>query len=99
METTIDRVNPRASDKPVDPSLTVAYGGTIPVRKVSHARDVDASDSVVMLTQRFTATIHLDALQSRRFQAGQRGIVYFRTPRQTLGSYLFCIAKMVANQT
>lgn len=86
--TTIDRVDPRASDRPVDPSLTVAYGGTIPVHKINDGNKSDASESVVMLSQRFTATINLDSEQSKRFQAGQRGIVYFRTPRQTLGSYL-----------
>ena len=91
MKTTLDRINPRASDRPIDVTLTAAYGGPIPVRPGSE--NAPDSSKVVLLGQRFTATIRLNELQSRKFEAGQRGVVYFRTPRQSLGSYLFLASR------
>ena len=86
------RINPRASDRPIDVALTAAYGGRLPVKPVSDPSSPDA-DSIRMLNHYFTGTVRLDDRQSRLLCAGQRGSAYIRTTSQSMGVFAYLQAR------
>lgn len=86
----IERVEPRATVQPLDPSLCTLYGGPLPVRHVpADDRGTNQGPQFELLEPHFTASFALDAEQSRQLKAGQRVSVVLGTPRESLGAHLW----------
>jgi len=88
MQCHMDRMVPRASDRPIDPSLTAAYGGYLPVQPVADKNDPDPN-SLRLLNHHFSVTVKLSPEQGRILAPGQRGFAYYKTTRQSLGIYFY----------
>ena len=89
-ESTLYRVDPRASQSPMHPSLCASAGGPLAVRPV---RNEDAEDAQVeLLSPRFNVFLSLDSSCSNQLQSGQRGKAFFSTKQQSLGSYFYLAA-------
>lgn len=89
--TTLFRIDPRASQTPLHPSLCAQAGGPLAVRpKASGQEDQEAS--VELLTPRFNAFLSIDQSNSSELHSGQRGRAFFSTKRQSLGSYFYLAA-------
>lgn len=87
-ESTLVRVNPRASEKPTHVALCANAGGPLDVRPIS-AENPSSNPSVELLSPRFDAYLELDTNSSRRLQSGQRGRAFFLSQDQSLGNYCF----------
>ncbi|QEG20899.1 efflux RND transporter periplasmic adaptor subunit [Mariniblastus fucicola] len=81
------RVNPRATTTPTHPSLCAFAGGPLPV-KASGSESEDGP-SFELLSPRFTAELSLEDDISQSLHSGQRGLAFFKTGRQSMGSYLY----------
>jgi putative peptide zinc metalloprotease protein len=81
------RVNPRASTTPTHPSLCAFAGGSLPVKPA--ASDSESGPAFELLTPRFTAELSLEDSVSQSLHSGQRGLAFFKTSRQSMGSYLY----------
>ncbi len=84
-------IEPRASDEPIDISLTAVAGGPLAVRPSTpnSSRDDNGGDHVDyrLLTPRFTAKLLLEAAESNRLQAGQRGTAFVYGRDVSLGKF------------
>ena len=89
---TLDRLDPRASDIPLHPSLTANHGGPLAVRPVDDSTD-ETAGKLRLLSPRFTATLGLPAELGMRFRGGQRGSILIRASERSLGSYLFLASR------
>ena len=84
----ITHIDPRATDVPVHESLCAAAGGPLAIVP-GQSSDNEKEPSHRLLTPHFTADLQLDQDTSSQLRAGQRGRAFFRTHRQSMGSYLF----------
>ena len=86
----IERVDPRATDQTTEPRLCANSGGPLPVKPNPNATPGDDSgSSFVLLSPRFDAYVSLDPSIGSQIHAGQRCQVFFSATEQSLGSYLF----------
>jgi len=90
-ESTLYRIDPRASQTPLHPSLCAQAGGPLPVRPVSGGPE-DSEAEVELLTPRFNAFLNLEQSVGSELHSGQRGRAFFSTKRQSLGSYFYLAA-------
>ena len=90
--TTLFRIDPRASQTPLHPSLCAQAGGPLPVRPSAAAGGEDQQADVELLDPRFNAFLRLDQENSHKLHSGQRGRAFFSTKRQSLGSYFYLAA-------
>lgn len=90
-ESTISRIDPRASNHPTHPSLCADAGGPLPLKPGSKD-DNDAQPDMLLLSPRFDVLVSLDDEVSKSLHSGQRGRVFFKARTQSLGSYLFLAA-------
>lgn len=81
------RVNPRATTNPTHPSLCAFAGGPLPVKGA--ANDSEDGPSFELLSPRFSAELSLEDDISKSLHSGQRGLAFFKTGRQSMGSYLY----------
>lgn len=81
------RVNPRATTNPTHPSLCAFAGGPLPVKAAGSDSEDEASFE--LLSPRFSAELSLDDDISKTLHSGQRGLAFFKTGRQSMGSYLY----------
>lgn len=86
---TIERVDPRASNMPVHRSLCADAGGPLPLKPAPRNSHSDPDESMVLLSPRFDVLVSLDAPMGQRLKSGQRGRAFFSAPAQSLGSYMF----------
>ena len=84
------RVNPRATTSPTHPGLCAFAGGPLPVKPASSESPDDPQFE--LLSPRFTAELSLEDDVSQSLQSGQRGLAFFKTGRQSMGSYLYLAA-------
>ncbi len=84
-------VNPRASTVPTHPSLCAFAGGSLPVKRV--ASESMNEPSFELLAPRFTAELSLEDDVSQSLHSGQRGLAFFKTSRQSMGSYLYLASR------
>ena len=91
-ETTLFRIDPRASKIPLHPSLCAQAGGPLPVRPSASPNGDEEEAQVEMLDPRFNAFLKLDQENSNKLHSGQRGRAFFSTKRQSLGSYFYLAA-------
>ncbi len=84
------RINPRATTTPTHPSLCAFAGGSLPVKPA--ANESEDGPAYELLSPRFTAELTLKDDVSRSLQSGQRGLAFFKTGRQSMGSYLYLAA-------
>jgi len=84
------KIDPRASQTPLHPSLCAQAGGPLPVRPVSSQDDQEAE--VELLTPRFNAFLNLEQTVGSKLHSGQRGRAFFSAKRQSLGSYFYLAA-------
>ena len=84
------RVNPRATTNPTHPSLCAFAGGPLPVKGA--ASESEDGPAFELLSPRFNAELSLDDDVSQSLQSGQRGLAFFKTGRQSMGSYLYLAA-------
>ncbi len=86
----IERVDPRATDQTTEPRLCANSGGPLPVKPNPNAQPGDDSEgSFVLLSPRFDAYVSLDRSVGSQIHAGQRCQVFFSATEQSLGSYFF----------
>ncbi len=90
-ESTIRRVDPRASNHPTHPSLCADAGGPLPMKPGSKS-DNEAGPDMLLLSPRFDVLVSLDDEISKTLHSGQRGRAFFTARTQSLGSYLFLAA-------
>jgi hypothetical protein len=88
VRTTFARVIPRASRQPTHPALAAVNGGPLPVNNVSAKDEAAAGDSYELLAPRFTGLAPLSGRESTRFRAGQRGVVFYRPCRESIGGHV-----------
>ena len=81
------RVNPRASTATTHPSLCAFAGGSLPVKPAGS--ESENGPAFELLTPRFSAELTLEDEISQSLHSGQRGLAFFKTGRQSMGSYLF----------
>ena len=84
------KVNPRASVKPTHPGLCAFAGGSLPVKAASE--NIGDGPAFELLSPRFTAELEVENEIGTSLHSGQRGRAFFRTSRQSLGSYLYLAA-------
>ena len=86
----IERVDPRATDQTTEPRLCANSGGPLPVKPNPNSKPGDNSESsFVLLSPRFDAYVSLDPSVGSQIHAGQRCQVFFSATEQSLGSYFF----------
>ncbi len=86
----IERVDPRATDQTTEPRLCASSGGPLPVKPNPNSQPGDNSEgSFVLLSPRFDAYVSLDRSIGSQIHAGQRCQVFFSATEQSLGSYFF----------
>ncbi|MDG1873870.1 MAG: efflux RND transporter periplasmic adaptor subunit [Mariniblastus sp.] len=90
-ETTLDRIETKASQTPMHPSLCAHAGGALTVRPITNSGE-SQDPTVELLSPRFNVFLCLDPISSRQLQSGQRGKAFFSTKRQSLGSYFYLAA-------
>ena len=90
-ESTISRIDPRASNHPTHPSLCANAGGPLPLKPGSQ-EDNDTDPEMLLLSPRFDVLVSLDNATSEALHSGQRGRAFFKARTQSLGSYLFLAA-------
>ena len=81
------RVNPRATTATTHPSLCAFAGGQLPVKPA--ASESADGPSFELLSPRFSAELSLEDDISKSLHSGQRGLAFFKTGRQSMGSYLY----------
>ena len=91
-QSTVFRIDPRASQTPLHPSLCAQAGGPLAVRPLADPAAEDQEAQVELLTPRFNAFLSLDQDNSSELHSGQRGRAFFSTKRQSLGSYFYLAA-------
>ena len=79
-------VEPRASEIPIDPSLTAAAGGPLMVRPSGQAQAGSEAEHV-LVSPRFTAKCELMDESSSELAVGRRGTAFFHGRDMSLGSY------------
>jgi len=85
-------INPRATTSTTHPTLCTHAGGSLPVKSAS-ASDADSEGaSFELLSPRFTAKLTLEDDVSQSIHSGRRGLAFFKTGRQSMGSYLYLAA-------
>ena len=87
-----NHINPRATTSTTHPSLCSFAGGTLPVKPASNPSQSSEGPSFELLSPRFTATLNLEDDVSQSLHSGQRGLAFFKTGRQSMGSYLYLAA-------
>lgn len=87
-ESTLTRVEPRASSTPPDLSLCAPNGGVLAVRSVGSDAGHSDGHEYELLSPRFTGVVHLTAEQSDQARAGQRARVALR-PSETVGEHFY----------
>lgn len=85
-------INPRATTTTTHPSLCTFAGGTLPVKGASSDAESTDGPSFELLSPRFTAKLTLEDDVSQSLQSGRRGLAFFKTGRQSMGSYLYLAA-------
>lgn len=86
----IERVDPRATDRTTEPRLCANSGGPLPVKPNPNAQAGDDSEgSFVLLSPRFDAYVSIAPSIGSEIHAGQRCQVFFSATEQSLGSYFF----------
>lgn len=88
LESTLTRVEPRASSAPIDLSLCAPNGGELAVRSVATDNEKPEGHPYELLSPRFTGVVSLSAAQSRQAHAGQRARVALR-PSETVGEHFY----------
>jgi putative peptide zinc metalloprotease protein len=83
-------INPRATVTPNYPTLCAFAGGSLPVKAASDK--TDGEPAFELLSPRFEAELSLDDEISKSLHSGQRGLAFFKTNRQSMGSYLYLAA-------
>jgi len=91
-ESEIARIDPRASDHVMHPSLCANAGGPLPLKPASRAGDDGSEPSMLLLSPRFDVLVSLDSATSSALHSGQRGRAFFTARSQSLGSYLYLAA-------
>ena len=90
----LDSIEPRASDLPIDPSLTAAAGGSLPVRPSGNEQTGQDTDSEFrLINPRFTGKSALESGLSSRLQAGQRGTAFLHGREVSLGGFFVLKSK------
>lgn len=90
-ESTISRIDPRASNHPTHPCLCADAGGPLPLKPGSKGDD-DSEPSMLLLSPRFDVLVSLDDATSESLHSGQRGRAFFSARTQSLGSYMYLAA-------
>ena len=85
----IERLDPRATDQATEPRLCANSGGPLPVKPNPNSQPGDSESSFVLLSPRFDAYVSLDRSIGGQIHAGQRCQVFFSATEQSLGSYFF----------
>lgn len=85
------RVNPRASASPTHPSLCAFAGGPLPVKASSS--ETDDGPAFELLSPRFDAELAIEDEVSQSLHSGQRGLAFFKTNSQSMGSYFYLAAR------
>lgn len=85
---TLKDVDPVASVVPSHPSLCANAGGLLAVRMAG-----DGSGEVEWLHPRFDVRLTIPKAKRAGLRAGQRGRVFYRAARQSLGAYFFLAAR------
>ncbi len=88
LESTLTRVEPRASSTPPDLSLCAPNGGELAVRNVAADARHSEQHEFELLSPRFIGVVHLSAEQSHQARAGQRARVALR-PSETVGEHFY----------
>lgn len=91
-ESTIARIDPRATITPTHPSLCANAGGPLPLKPAPRSSNGDPDQSMVLLSPRFDVLVSLGDTQSQSLHSGQRGRVFFSARSQSLGSYIYLAA-------
>ena len=89
--TKFQRVNPRASATPTHPSLCAFAGGPLPVKAASS--ETEDRPAFELLSPRFDAELAIADKVSQSLHSGQRGLAFFRTNSQSMGSYFYLAAR------
>jgi putative peptide zinc metalloprotease protein len=87
----LQSIEPRASDRPIDPAITAAAGGVLPVRHVPAEDNSGEGSPLRLVHPRFTGKCELADDWSSRLEAGQRGMAFLRGRDLSLGAY--CVLK------
>lgn len=86
----LDRIQPRASREPLDRALCAPFGGDLLVRDMPRAADaVDSATTLQYLKPHFTGRVVVNAEQSLRIKAGQRGHVALTGGRDSLATRIW----------
>ncbi len=102
LSSTLDKVSPRASMKPLHDSLCAPNGGPLAVRRQSNDEKQlnKPGNPYELLAPRFLATVHLSEQQSAPLWAGQRGVATFWDEDNTIGKHLFrSISRWIRKKT
>ena len=92
----LQRINPRGRSTVPHPALASVAGGPLTVKRSPHAAHSETDDTHAghqldgweLLEPRFSAHVELPAEVDHQVLAGQKGTIYFRTQRGTVGSHL-----------
>jgi multidrug resistance efflux pump len=88
VQSSLSRIEPRASVVPLDTTLCVPNGGSLAVRDKPESSDMESSLDFELLSPRFTGIMTLNSSQSADLYAGQRAQVALR-PFESVGQHLY----------
>jgi hypothetical protein len=88
LQSTLLRIEPRATVTPLAPSLCAPDGGSLAVRDIEPSAESPGHLDYELLAPRFTGIMQLSAAQSTRVFAGQRSRVALR-PYESVGRHLY----------
>jgi len=95
----LERVTPRASKQPIHPALSAINGGPLPIKGLHVGSSHTQEQRYELLEPQFSGIVRLDDSASRTVFAGQRGTVFYRPWRESIGEHLwYTIARWIQRQ-
>jgi len=93
-------IEPRASDIPIDPAMTAAAGGVLPVRHAGAEEESgeEQESNYRLIHPRFTGKSDLNPQLSTQLVAGQRGTAFLSGRNVSLGGYFLLKCKVWIRQ-
>jgi putative peptide zinc metalloprotease protein len=88
VQSSLSRIEPRASVVPLDTTLCVPNGGSLAVRDKPESSGKESSLNFELLSPRFIGFMTLNSSQSAELHAGQRAQVALR-PFESVGQHLY----------
>jgi putative peptide zinc metalloprotease protein len=89
LQSTLEKVMPRASLTPLHPALATANGGPLPVNTVGREGNDTAGATFELFAPRFTGIVRLNETESGKLRAGQRGTFSCRALHESIGEHLY----------